>query len=84
MLPRKYRVESVLSKRVRIRPKGSGSDQKDPDSKGVRTDKQHREERKGDGKFLLDGLLHFYQCCGAGAGGAEIILGPRAGAENKF
>ena len=24
------------------------------------------------------------QCCGAGAGGAEIILGPGAGAENKF
>ena len=26
----------------------------------------------------------FHQCCGAGAGGAEIILGPGAGAENKF
>ena len=25
-----------------------------------------------------------YQFCGAGAGGAEIILGPGAGAENKF
>ena len=24
------------------------------------------------------------QCCGAGAGGGEIILGPGAGAENKF
>ena len=24
------------------------------------------------------------QCCGAGAGGAEIILGPGAGAGNKF
>ena len=24
------------------------------------------------------------QCCGAGAGGAEIILEPEAGAENKF
>ena len=24
------------------------------------------------------------QCCGAGAGGAEIILEPGAGAENKF
>ena len=24
------------------------------------------------------------QCCGAGAGGAEIILRPGAGAENKF
>ena len=24
------------------------------------------------------------QCCGAGAGGAEIIQGPGAGAENKF
>ena len=24
------------------------------------------------------------QCCGAGAGGAEIIWGPDAGAENKF
>ena len=24
------------------------------------------------------------QCCGAGARGAEIILGPRARAENKF
>ena len=26
----------------------------------------------------------FSQCCGAGDGGAEIILGPGAGAENKF
>ena len=26
----------------------------------------------------------FKQCCGARAGGAEIILGPGAGAENKF
>ena len=26
----------------------------------------------------------FKQCCGAGAGGAEIIWGPGAGAENKF
>ena len=26
----------------------------------------------------------FYQCCGAGAVGAEIILGPGAGAENIF
>ena len=27
-----------------------------------------------------------WQCCGAGAGGAEIVLGPGAGAgaENKF
>ena len=25
-----------------------------------------------------------YQCCGAGAGGAKIISGPGAGAENKF
>ena len=24
------------------------------------------------------------QCCGAGAGGAEIIWGPGAGAENNF
>ena len=24
------------------------------------------------------------QCCGAGAGGAEIILGPGAGVENKL
>ena len=24
------------------------------------------------------------QCCGAGDGGAEIIFGPGAGAENKF
>ena len=29
-------------------------------------------------------LLVYIQCCGAGAGGAEIILGPGAGAENKF
>ena len=28
--------------------------------------------------------VNFKQCCGAGAGGAEIILGPGAGAENKF
>ena len=27
---------------------------------------------------------YIIQCCGAGAGGAEIILGPGAGAENKF
>ena len=30
---------------------------------------------------------HIYvlmQCCGAGAGGAEIIWGPGAGAENNF
>ena len=26
-------------------------------------------------------LEHFKQCCGAGAGGAEIILVPGAGAE---
>ena len=26
----------------------------------------------------------FYQCCGAGAVGAEIIFGPGAGIENKF
>ena len=25
-----------------------------------------------------------FQCCGAGAGGAEIIWGPGVGAENKF
>ena len=35
---------------------------------------------------LVSGKL--LQCCGAGAGGAEIILGPGAGAgagaENKF
>ena len=31
-------------------------------------------------------LVKKKQCCGAGAGGAEIILGPEAGAgaENKF
>ena len=29
-------------------------------------------------------FLVYFQCCGAGAGGAEIILGPGAGAENKF
>ena len=29
-------------------------------------------------------FVKIFQCCGAGAGGAEIILGPRAGAENKF
>ena len=28
-------------------------------------------------------ICTFFQCCGAGAGGAEIILGPGAGAENK-
>ena len=27
-------------------------------------------------------LMGLKQCCGAGAGGAEIILGPGAGAEN--
>ena len=32
-------------------------------------------------RSVLGGLN---QCCGAGAGGAEIILGPGAGAENKF
>ena len=32
-------------------------------------------------KFELNGIN---QCCGAGAGGGEIILGPGAGAENKF
>ena len=29
-------------------------------------------------------LFVINQCCGAGAGGAEIILGHGAGAENKF
>ena len=29
-------------------------------------------------------IKYLYQCCGAGAGGAEIILEPGAGAENKF
>ena len=29
-------------------------------------------------------LYSFFQCCGVGAGGVEIILGPGAGAENKF
>ena len=29
-------------------------------------------------------LYNTYQCCGAGAGGAKIIWGPGAGAENKF
>ena len=29
-------------------------------------------------------FVKIFQCCGAGAGGAEIILGPRAGAKNKF
>ena len=32
----------------------------------------------------LDWNLFKKQCCGAGAGGAEIILGPGAGAKNKF
>ena len=30
------------------------------------------------------GQYGIYQCCGAGAGGAEIIRVPGAGAENKF
>ena len=39
--------------------------------------------------FHYSSLRHTYfdwakQCCGAGAGGAEIIWGPGAGAENKF
>ena len=28
--------------------------------------------------------FYFYLCSGAGAGGADIIWGPGAGAENKF
>ena len=39
---------------------------------------------KGYFKFLLYRYCILNQYCGAGAGGAEIILGPGAGAENKF
>ena len=34
-------------------------------------------------KLLSYGIV-LNQCCEAGAGGAEIILGPGVGAENKF
>ena len=32
----------------------------------------------------IDHMYFIFQCCRAGAGGAEIILGPGTGAENKF
>ena len=37
-------------------------------------------------RLFVNKIKYFFQCCGAGAGGAEIILGPGAGAgaENKF
>ena len=38
--------------------------------------------KKISGQICICVILN--QCCGAGAGGAEIILGPGAGAENKF
>ena len=33
---------------------------------------------------ITPSIDNFLQSCGAGAGGAEIIWGPGAGAENKF
>ena len=36
--------------------------------------------------FFLNKIILWWvnQCCGAGAGGAAIILGPGVGAKNKF